>query len=158
MTEKVYISSQQMTTFVCPKCSRSKTVNVSKFARLDKLIKVNVKCPCGHAHTSLLEKRKQYRKETHLSGTYVHILDDQPANRGLVTVKDISASGMKLKLNVELICDVGDHLDVEFHLDNRNRTLIKKRVIVRNLIGPYIGVEFGPTEAVDKALGFYLFR
>ncbi len=157
MTDKVYISSQQMATFVCPKCSRSKTVNVSKYAHLDKLIKVKVKCPCGHAYTSILEKRKQYRKETHLSGTYVHFLDGRPANRGLMTVKDISANGMKLKLNVELICDAGDHLDVEFHLDNRNRTLIKKRVIVKNVSGSYIGVEFGPTEALDKALGFYLF-
>ena len=157
MTDKVYISSQQMATFVCPKCSRSKTVSVSKYAHLDKLIKVNVKCPCGHAYTSILEKRKQYRKETHLSGTYVHFLDGRPANRGLMTVKDISANGMKLKLNVELICDVGDLLDVEFHLDNRNRTLIKKRVIVKNISGPDIGVEFGPTEALDKALGFYLF-
>jgi hypothetical protein len=157
MTDKIYISSQQMATFVCPKCSRSKTVNVSKYAHLDKLIKVNVKCPCGHVYTSVLEKRKQYRKETHLSGTYIHFLDGRPANRGLITVKDISANGLKLKLNVELICGIGDHLDVEFHLDNRDRTLIKKRVIVKNLSGPYIGVEFGPTEALDKALGFYLF-
>jgi hypothetical protein len=157
MTDKVYISRQQMATFVCPKCSRSKTVNASKYAHLDKLIKVNVKCPCGHAYTSILEKRKQYRKETHLSGTYIHFLDGRPANRGLMTVKDISANGMKLKLNVELICDIGDHLDVEFHLDNRDRTLIKKRVIVKNVSGLYIGVEFGPTEALDKALGFYLF-
>ena len=157
MTEKVYISSQQMATFVCPKCSRSKTVNVSKYAHLDKMIKINVKCPCGHAYTSILEKRKQYRKETHLSGTYVHFQDGRPVNRGLMTVKDISATGMKLQLNVQLVCDLGDPLDVEFRLDNRNRTLIKKRVIVRNLSDPYIGVEFGPTEALDKALGFYLF-
>ena len=157
MKDKVYISSQQMATFVCPKCSRSKTVNVSQYAHLDKLVKVNVKCPCGHAYTSILEKRKQYRKETHLSGTYIHFLDGRPANRGLMTVKDISAKGMKLKLNVELICGVDDQLDVEFHLDDRNRTLIKKRVIVKNLSGLYIGVEFGPTEALDKALGFYLF-
>ena len=146
-----------MATFVCPQCSRSKTVNVSKYAHLDKLIKVNVKCPCGHAYTSILEKRKQYRKETHLSGTYIHYLNGRPANRGLMTVKDISANGMKLKLNVELVCDIDDHLDVEFHLDDRYRTLIKKRVIVKNLSGSYIGVEFGPTEVLDKALGFYLF-
>jgi hypothetical protein len=157
MTNKVYISSQQTATFVCPECSRSKTVNVSKYAHVDKLIKVNVKCPCGHAYTSILEKRKQYRKETHLSGTYIHFIDGRSANRGLMTVKDISATGMKLKMNVELNCNIGDYLEVEFHLDNRDRTLINKRVIVRNLSGNYIGVEFGPTEAIDKALGFYLF-
>jgi hypothetical protein len=157
MTEKVFITSQQMATFVCPKCSRSKTVNVSKYANLDKLIKVNVKCPCGHAYTSILEKRKRYRKETNLPGGYIHIAEGRPVNRGLMTVTDVSATGLKLKLNVSQNCAIGDHMEVEFHLDDRNRTLIKKRVIVRNINGPLVGVEFEPTEALDKALGFYLF-
>ncbi len=157
MTEKVYITSQQMATFVCPKCSRSKTVNVSKYTDLDKLIKVNVKCPCGHAYTSILEKRKQYRKKTNLPGTYIHLVDGRPMHRGVMTVEDISATGMKLRLNSILNCAVGDHLDVEFNLDDRNRALIKKHVIIRNITGSNLGVEFGPAEALDKALGFYLF-
>jgi len=157
MTEKVYITSQQMATFVCPKCSRSKSVNVSEYFNLDKLIKVNVKCPCGHAYTSILEKRKQYRKETHLPGTYIHFTDGQPVHRGLMTVENVSATGLKLQLNDELRCALGDKLEVEFSLDDTHRTGIKKLVIIRNINGPYIGVEFGPTEALDKALGFYLF-
>lgn len=157
MTEKVYITSQQMATFVCPQCSRSKTVNVSKYSNLDKLIKVNVKCPCGHAYTSVLEKRKQYRKETHLPGTYIHFVDGRRVHRGLMTVEDVSANGLKLRLNAELNCTIGDELEVEFSLDDRHRTTIKKMVVVRNINGPFIGVQFGPTEALDKALGFYLF-
>jgi hypothetical protein len=157
MTEKVYITSQQMATFVCPKCSRSKTVNVSEYFNLDKLIKVNVKCPCGHAYASTLEKRKQYRKETHLPGTYIHFIDGRPVHRGLMTVENVSANGLKLQLSAELRCALGDELEVEFSLDDRHRTGIKKLVIIRNIYGPYIGVEFGPTEALDKALGFYLF-
>lgn len=157
MTEKVYITSQQMATFVCPKCSRSKTVNVSEYFNLDKLIKVNVKCPCGHAYTSTLEKRKQYRKETHLPGTYIHFVDGKPVHRGLMAVENVSATGLKLRLNAELHCAMGDELEVEFNLDDGHQTRIKKLVIVRNIYSPYIGVEFGPTEALDKALGFYLF-
>jgi hypothetical protein len=157
MTEKVYITSQQMATFVCPKCSRSKTVSVSEYANIDKLIKVNVKCPCGHAYTSLLEKRKQYRKATSLPGSYIHFIDGRPVNRGVMTVEDISATGMKLKLNTPQGFGVGDYLQVDFSLDDTHRTLIKKRVIVRNVNGPFIGVEFGPAEAMEKALGFYLF-
>lgn len=156
MSEKVFITNQQMATFVCPKCSKSKTVNVSKYVNLDKLVKVNVKCPCGHAYTSILEKRKQYRKETNLPGSYIHSAGDKPANRGLMTVKDVSATGLKLKPNVAQNFAIGDHMQVEFHLDDRNRTLIKKRVIVRNLNVPFVGVEFEPTEAHEKALGFYL--
>jgi hypothetical protein len=157
MTEKVYITSQQMATFVCPKCSRSKTVSVSKYANVDKLIKVNVKCPCGHTYTSILEKRKQYRKITSLPGSYIHFIDGRPVNRGVLTVEDISATGMKLKLNAPQGFAVGDQMEVDFNLDDKHRTLIKKRVIVRNINSPFIGVAFGPAEALDKALGFYLF-
>jgi len=33
----------------------------------------------------------------------------------------------------------------------------KKKVIARKILGQNIGTEFAPTEAIDKALGFYLF-
>jgi hypothetical protein len=157
MTEKVYITNQQMATFVCPQCSRSKTVNVSKYATVNKMIKVGVKCPCGHSYVAILEKRKQYRRETNLPGSYIHFIEGRPSNKGTLTVEDISASGLKLKINVSQTFSIGDEMEVEFNLDDRNRTQIKKMVIVRNKIGPHLGVEFGPTEALDKALGFYLF-
>ena len=151
------MTSKQMATFSCPQCSRSKTVDVSKYATIDKLITVKVKCPCGHAYKAILEKRKQYRKETNLPGTYIHFIDGQPRNRGLMTVRDLSTSGMKLKLNVKQNFAIGDQLRVEFHLNDAHRTLIKKTVIIRNQRDQFIGVEFAPFEAVDKALGFYLF-
>ena len=129
----------------------------SKYAALDKMITVNVKCPCGHTYKAILEKRKQYRKETDLPGTYIHFIDGQPRDRGLMTVKDISTSGMKLKLNVKQNFAIGDQLDVEFHLNDTHRTLIKKTVIIRNQREQFIGTELAPFETVDKALGFYLF-
>jgi transcription elongation factor Elf1 len=146
-----------MATFTCPQCNRSKTVDVSKYAAIDKMVKVNVKCPCGNAYKAILEKRKQYRKETNLPGTYVHFIDGQPQNRGPMTVRDLSTSGMKLQLNVNQNFALGDQMQVEFHLDDAQRTLIKKTVIIRNQREQFIGVELAPFEAVDKALGFYLF-
>jgi PilZ domain len=157
MTQKIYITSKQMATFCCPQCNRSKTVDVSKYAAVDKLVKVNIKCPCGHAYKAILEKRRQYRKETNLPGTYVHFVDGQPRNRGLMTVRDLSTAGMKLRLNVKQNFVVGDQMRVEFHLDDAHRTLIKKTVIIRNQRDHFLGVELAPFEAVDKALGFYLF-
>jgi transcription elongation factor Elf1 len=157
MTQKIYITSKQMATFSCPQCNRSKTVDVSKYAAIDKMVTVNIKCPCGHAYKAILEKRRQYRKETNLPGTYVHFIDGQPRNRGLMTVKDLSTAGMKLRLNVKQSFAIGDQMRVEFHLDDARRTLIKKTVIIRNQRDQFIGVELAPFEAVDKALGFYLF-
>jgi len=157
MTEKVHITSKQMATFICPKCQKSKTVNVSKYASLDKKVKVKVTCPCGYGYTSLLEKRKKFRKIANLPGSYVLFADGRQAGDGLMTVKDLSTSGLKLQINTQLNCTVGDVMLVEFHLDDALRALIKKKVIVRNIVGQNVGTEFAPTEAIDKALGFYLF-
>ena len=157
MTEKVYITGNQMATFSCPKCQKSKTVNVSKYASLDKIIKVKVTCPCGYGYTSILEKRKKYRKETNLPGSFVLLADGKQAEGGLIAVKDLSTSGLKLQINSQHNCTVGDVIIVEFRLDDAQRTLIKKKAIVRNIVGQNFGTEFAPTEALDKALGFYLF-
>jgi hypothetical protein len=157
MLEKVYITSKQMATFSCPKCQKSKTVDVSKYANLDKIIKVNVKCPCGNTFTSILEKRKKYRKETNLHGTYTRIVNGKEAGGGLMKVVDLSISGMKLRISGDHECETGDVIRVEFHLDDPRRSLIIKKVIIRNIMGDEIGTELALTEAVDKALGFYLF-
>ena len=157
MIEKVYITSKQMATFVCPKCEKSKTVNVSQYADLDKIVKVNVKCPCGHMYTTILEKRKKYRKETKLHGSYTRIVDGKEVESGLMMVRDLSTTGMKLKINGHHGCEVGDVIQVEFHLDDTQRSFIKKKVIIRNIKGTEIGTGLAPTEALDKALGFYLF-
>lgn len=157
MTEKVYIASTKMATFVCPKCQKSKTVNVSKYADLDKNVKVSVRCPCGYAYVSILEKRKRYRKETNLPGSYNRYVDGKQISGGLMIVKDLSTFGMKLQIDTDSDCEVGDVIQVEFHTDDAQRAFIKKKVIIRNINGTIIGTEFAPTEGVDKALGFYLF-
>ena len=158
MTEKVYITSTMMATFVCPKCQKSKTANVSKYADLDKIDKVSVRCPCGYAYISILEKRKRYRKETNLPGSYSRYIDGKQMGGGLMIVKDLSTIGMKLQIDADNDCDVGDVIQVEFHTDDNQKAFIKKKVIIRNMNGPIIGTEFAPTEGVDKALGFYLFN
>ena len=157
MTEKVYVTSKQMATFICPLCQKSKTVNVSKYASLDKMVKVKVTCPCGYGYTSILEKRKKYRKATNLPGSFVRLVEGRPTRGDLMKVKDLSTSGLKIHVNTEHHCAVGDIIQVEFSLDDNHRTLIRKKVIVRNIVGQNIGTEFAPTEPIDKALGFYLF-
>ena len=74
-----------------------------------------------------------------------------------MTIRDLSTSGVKLQLNVKQNFAIGDHMLIEFHLDDKQRTLIKKTVIIKNQRDRFIGAEFAPYETIDKALGFYLF-
>ena len=156
MIKTVYISPKNQATFTCPKCETTKTVDVSRYAIMDQTVKVKSKCVCGHTWTSVLEKRKQYRKGGSLPGTYKHIVAGNPLNKGTMTVIDLSAGGLKLKLSASLDLRKDDRLYVEFHLDDNRHTLIKKNVLVKNVDGRYVGTAFSRSDADDPALGFYL--
>ena len=158
MVEKTAVSSQQTSTFVCPKCQKSKTVNVSQYAGLDKIIKVNVRCPCGFSYITILDKRRQYRKETNLDGIYTRIVNGQETGGGPMTVKDLSTGGLKLQISENHGCTPGDVVKVEFRLDDIHKSLIRRKVIVRNIHQHTAGMEFITKQAVDKTLGFYLFK
>jgi glutaredoxin len=156
MTETVYITSDNTAVFRCPHCQRTKNVDISAFGDLKKPMRFKVKCPCGQITVSVLEKRRRYRKEVDLVGTYVHYVNGQPKGKGSLRVKDLSTSGLKLSINTSEPLAVGDLLQVSFHLDNAKRSFIQKKLVIRNISLPYIGTEFAPTETLDKALGFYL--
>jgi hypothetical protein len=156
MIEKVYPTIENKATLICPQCKKSTTVDVSKYTSKTRAVKINSTCSCGYKWTAILEKRKKYRKPVNLSGTYDYLKDGKVVDRGGMKVVDLSFDGVKIMLNVERNLPVGDHLRLEFYLDDVNNSLIKKNVTVRNVSGRYVGATFRSTEAYDPVLGFYL--
>jgi hypothetical protein len=104
----------------------------------------------------VLEKRRLYRKTVNLSGTYDLIKNGKVVDRGGVKIVDLSLGGGKLKLHVQRNLHVGDHLNLEFSLDDTNQTPVKKKATIRTIIGTTIGVIFSSPDAYDTMLGFYL--
>ena len=153
----VHITNGRTATFICQECKKIKTIDVSDYIKLDKRIFVNAKCPCGNKFRALLNKRKQFRKETNLKGTYSNISQNNQAGVREMKVCDLSMTGMKLKVNADKSISIGDILDTEFFLDDIHQSFIKKKVIVQNAKPPYIGVEFRSGEDIGKAIGFYLY-
>jgi hypothetical protein len=156
MDQTVFISSKNTATFRCPQCGQTKTADVSQHAASDKKITVTCTCVCGHTFRCRLEKRRQYRKGTNLSGKFTLLGERGAKDTGLTKIVDISTTGLKLKMSVPRDFPTGTELRVEFNLDDRNRTPMEKRVIVRNVSGLHVGVSFHPSEEDDPALGFYL--
>jgi len=181
--KKVSINSDHKVVFECPECKTSKTLDVSRYENIEKAVTVKIKCQCGHTDTVVMEKRGRFRKATELYGVYTKLGSATDGQKGLLTIKDVSRSGLKSKLsllrlkikqhdlsgikdkgdildfelqNPEIDLDVGDKLLVEFHLDDGQRSLIKKEAVIRWINLPYIGVEFSSTELFDKALGFFM--
>ncbi|MCF8110710.1 MAG: PilZ domain-containing protein [Desulfobacteraceae bacterium] len=162
MTVKAFITSENTATITCPVCKRSVTKDVSKFRDADKFIKLKAHCPCGHSYTVFLERRQQYRKSVELRGTYKHHHPDAPQESsghwGTMTVVDISRTGIRMKLNVTPTFKVGDRISVEFRLDDANKSLIKRDVIVQNIKGPYVGATYSMAQSYDNIIGFYLLK
>jgi hypothetical protein len=156
MVKKIHITREQTAVITCPMCQISKTTDVSKVIKLEKMAKFNVRCRCGHIFTALLERRKHYRKETNLTGSYVRLVSGKPLGRGHMTVRDLSLTGMRLEVHGPHDFSEGDIMEIEFRLDDMKKTLIKRKVVVRNVKNYYLGIEFFQTEKEDKALGFYL--
>jgi hypothetical protein len=158
--QKIYLSDQDTAFFQCPKCHVSKEANVSKYKTMATSVTLKVKCPCGNSYSVTLERRKFYRKATRFPGKFIFAPlagDDQ---KGAMTVLDISKGGLKFKVTATPVFQKGDIIEVEFNLDNKNRTLIRKQVYVINIKDNFVNAEFcvfDTTDSGDKALGFYLY-
>lgn len=152
MSQKAFIANDNTATFVCPKCQKSKTANVSKYKHIEQAVRVKFKCPCGHSYSVILERRKHIRKQLNLSGNFVN---KKNSERGNMIITDLSRSGLRLRLNFAQELEPGDRLDLEFTLDDKPRSVVKKEVIVRSVQDLSIGVEFVHSEHFDK-LGPYL--
>jgi len=157
MNRKVSITESKEATFICPDCEQLKTVDVRKFVYSNRKIKINCKCSCGHKWASLLERRKQMRKMVNFPGTCVFTRGDR-VFQGRLKVMDLSISGMRFKFDIDRKPLVGDSLSLEFHLDDKNRTLVKTSAKVRFVKGEYIGTKFGASDLIGPELGFYLMK
>ncbi|OQY02536.1 MAG: hypothetical protein B6I22_13435 [Desulfobacteraceae bacterium 4572_123] len=165
MTQKIYTNGNNTVTVICPQCHKNKILDISEHKKKEKIAVLECRCECGHSYTVMLERRKFYRKGTNLPGAYTYKKTNLPGtytlegkdDRGLMTVINISRSGLKLRVNVTRDFQPGDILNVEFNLDDRDRSPIKKSVIVRNIQEKLVGVEFAAIEHFDK-LGAYLLK
>ena len=156
--QTVPISNKVTAKFKCSNCQKTNVADVSDYINREKTLKFNGYCKCGSEYTAILERRKHYRKETHLRGTFVKLVDGKEVSRGYMTVCDLSLAGIRLKINALHCFSIGDLLEIDFQLDDNQRSKTKKKVIIRNLHFPFVGTEYHPTETIDQALGLYLFE
>ncbi len=157
--QRVHISSDNSATFTCPRCKKMRTVNISDYAGLDKAVKIKVRCGCGHRYPAMLEKRRQFRREVAFPGTYTRIVNGRSMDSGSMVVKDVSRTGLKIRVPDAHRLNSGDTLEVVFRLDDPKRSQIQKEVVVRKIEGVDLGVQFLSLETgnpSDKAIGFYL--
>ncbi len=150
--QKSFVNTEGISVIKCPSCNKIKNLQADQFRGRQHVLKV--RCSCGHAWSLLLDFRRHYRKETELDGTYT--LDPPAIGGGRITVINISRSGVGCKVTSSHSIKIGQKAHLCFNLDNKKQTAINKQVLIRTVLGNYIGCEFVEDNAFEKDLGFYL--
>ncbi len=150
--QKSFVDTNGTAVLKCPSCGKIKNLQADQFRGRQHTLKV--RCACGYAWSLLLDFRRHYRKETELSGTYA--LETPAIGGGRLTVMNISRSGVGFNAIGMHAIKIGHKAHLQFTLDDKKQTIIKKRVIIKAVQGSYIGCEFIEDRAFEKDLGFYL--
>lgn len=162
MAKRVRVNNDNLAAIKCPHCQSMKLISVHKFKGVKHSLKV--KCTCDNSFSVSLDFRERYRKSTDIDAKYVKIDKDIKKIEGRAEphlkckVADLSLSGLALTIIGSHALQVGDLLLVEFTLDDKARTHIRRKVNVRVVGQGFVGCQFDEAgaPAYDKALGFYL--
>jgi len=150
--QKVYVNPDNTAVVKCPHCETTKVVHVGKFKGPRRRLKI--RCSCNSSLSVTFEFRKAYRKETNLQGFYSKVRSTSAP--GKVEVKDLSMTGIRFVTASPHTLRKGDEVMVSFTLDDRNRSKIEKKVVVRWIKDRAIGCRFSESVQYDKVFGFYL--
>ena len=139
---------------VCPGCRRQFKIKAPDSEKLGKGYKVNGKCPCGEAFIISFDRRRHPRVGLAVSGAYHH---DKHNYRGLITVRNISLSGIGIELNTERSMLSGDSVTLQFNLNDENKSFIDIKAIIRQKqLKTYFGLEFVTETSPQEPLYSYL--
>ncbi|MDR3090270.1 MAG: PilZ domain-containing protein [Desulfobulbaceae bacterium] len=150
--EKVFVNAEGQATIVCANCNTPKVFNVLHL--LNRPHYLRVRCYCGNAFMVKLDFRQCYRKETKLPGSFTML--PPSLERGVGIVADLSITGLRFLATASHKLKIGQRGYIEFDLDNKKKTHIRKEFVIRKLKGNELGLQFTENEAFEKELGFYM--
>ena len=140
--DKLFITQDNKATLACPACERSRIIDASPYMTMSRVVRIRVKCPCGHAYTAQLERRRYFRKTVNLEGQYSPAPGGRLLGRGSVAILDLSRSGVKMRLADHNALRIGDRIVVEFRLDDRKRSKVRQEGVVRRIHGADLDSSF----------------
>lgn len=147
---KVHVRDDLTATLVCPACGAIRQIAADSF-RLGRH-RVKVQCRCQQTFEVRFDFRRHYRKQVNLTGTYQII----GGGGGLITLNNISRSGVGFTISGLHRIVKDQHLQIEFQLNDKKKTLLKKMVLVKSVHQNQIGCQFEDLTEMEKDLGFFL--
>ncbi|MBW2636136.1 MAG: PilZ domain-containing protein [Deltaproteobacteria bacterium] len=151
--KKVYVNEKNRVTIICPQCGNVKIEDAVKYKIEEGNRDIDISCSKCEAHfTVFIDFRRYYRKSVALQGI-IYNLDEKFCK---IAVENISRNGVGFTLEDVFTVALDQQIDVQFTLDDDDRTFIRKRATVRYIRNNFIGAEFIELQKFGKELGFYL--
>ena len=152
---KSQVRKDGTTIIICPVCNRAKKITV--FLKKFKKNALKARCSCTAVFKVQLNYRSHYRKLVSLSGTY-ETRNQYDSCKGPITITNLSQGGLQYSFAGVNRLQPGNVVILNFQLDNKQHTPIKKHAMVRSIHDNVIGCEFFEQKKMNKALAFYLRR
>ncbi|MCK8602071.1 PilZ domain-containing protein [Desulfoferrobacter suflitae] len=92
--------------------------------------------------------RQYVRKETNMPGVYQKLTPEGIVGNE-INVENLSLGGIGFTTRDSAFMREGEIIDLEFILDNAERSVISKTAVIRKVAGDYVGAEF--IEAADAS-------
>lgn len=150
---KVHVRANNSATLICPSCGAIKHIAAERF--LHSRHTLSIRCRCQQVFTVLLDFRRHYRKQTSLPGTY-EILSEGGVGGGIIHINNISRGGVGFTVSGMHRIEKDQVLHLEFQLNDKKKTALKKRVQVKSVLQNAIGCQFMDADPMERALGFFL--
>ena len=147
---RAFVAEDGTAAFVCPNCGMARNVSVVSYRGYKHSLKI--RCRCQQTFTIDLDFRSSHRKPTNLQGFY----EITSGGGGRAVIKDLSKNGVGFMASGAHSVRVGQKILVNFALDDKNNTPLRKTAVVRSVDKNRIGCEFKKDQAFEKGLGFYL--
>jgi hypothetical protein len=152
-SERVYLLANAHSRLTCQRCQQSFTLQVSKQSGVAN--PQAVYCPCGALYLVGMQARQFARKDTNLSGTYLHEQGGEAI--GHMIVENISYGGLQMHLSGPHTFAEDDKILIQFALHpQQNGELIQETVRVRYVRDRIIGTQFIDSHGLPKVLTDYL--
>ena len=146
----IYLNDFNRVSIICPNCGFEQNIDTTKFKDTEK--KLEGKCSCGEPYQFHIEFRKRYRKDVSLPGEYMFPGIELKEN---INIREPSFTGIQFEglMPHKILKD--DLLEVNFKLDNRLESKIRKLVKVIWVRDNIVGAHFIETKLYEEELQSY---
>jgi len=143
----VVVCNENMAVIVCSKCNTQKRVSALPFKDTNHTIKV--KCQCGEQFAINFNFRLDDRKPVSLKGTYRKV-SEHKAYEKMCQIIDLSPTGIAVRIFEDFDSLKRDELVIEFTLDDKEKTTVKRKVRVCHVKENIFGGHFFDHELDGK--------